>query len=381
MIIDFAWSCYREIVNAPLSKVQEIGETILLPRFPCFLVEKIIRETQAILMNEAPIVKLESNLVVVGDIHGNIFDLFRIFSKNGYPPNMRYLFLGDYVDRGEFSVDVIIFLFILKARFPQHITLLRGNHEFKDVNANYGFLNEVCNIYENDLLWKSFNEAFEYLPLVAIIDNQIVCIHGGISERTTCNFIMSLHSFPVEHTHALDDLVWSDPSDTILTINENIRGKGVRFGIMTLTHFLDSLGCNLLIRAHECVDGFRYNLDDKVLTVFSTSNYGSNNNSCGYCKIDSELNVECDLFTPMKKPTGPEDLNYYNATYNEKPSNQQFIYTQLFHAATKSLLERQHRSTPYKQREHTVIVRGMRLVRPVSKCLAPQRSCSRSLNF
>ena len=132
--VEFALSCYKQIIRTPLERITSVGETILVPKFQKSVLYEIINSAQETLEKEETIAHLFGNIYVIGDIHGNFHDLLRIFAKNGYPPMTNYIFLGDYVDRGEMCVEVITFLFLLKISFPEHITLLRGNHEFSNVN-------------------------------------------------------------------------------------------------------------------------------------------------------------------------------------------------------------------------------------------------------
>ena len=143
MYSTFVWSCFKQITMLPLSKVGDIGKTVLVPKFTEDVLLGLIKETIDVLKNGCPVVHLWKSTVVVGDIHGNFFDLIRIFQTEGYPPNTHYIFLGDYVDRGSMSIEVITFLFAMKTLFPKHCTLLRGNHEFREINEMYGFLTSV----------------------------------------------------------------------------------------------------------------------------------------------------------------------------------------------------------------------------------------------
>ena len=121
---------------------------------------------------------------VVGDVHGQYFDLLRLLSFGGSPADQNYLFLGDYVDRGKNSIECIALLFAFKARYPNKFFLLRGNHECASINRVYGFLDE-CHRRYSIKLWKSFGDAFQYMPVCAVIDERIVCMHGGLSPDLT----------------------------------------------------------------------------------------------------------------------------------------------------------------------------------------------------
>ena len=317
MLQRFALSCYKEIIAVKLEYVMEVGTSILLPRFTEDFVSQIVKSTQKILMLQKPIIYLTGPYVVVGDIHGNFHDLIRIFANNGYPPNKRYVFLGDYVDRGTMSFDVILFLFILKLNFPNDIILLRGNHEFEDINSKYGFLDNIMHEYKQDRLWKEFNEAFQYLTIGAFIGTEIFCVHGGISDRVNKAAIEGL-TFPLVNSHIIEDMTWSDPCDHVQCRSNCVRGKGSLFGYKALNTFMNDTGVKLIIRGHQCVNGYEFALHRCVLTLFSSSNYGNLNNKCGYAIINENYTVDCFKLIPLNTPINPDDMVYYNVKYCEE---------------------------------------------------------------
>jgi serine/threonine-protein phosphatase PPG1 len=132
-------------------------------------------------MRESNVVHVAAPITVVGDIHGQFFDLIEIFKIGGYCPDTNYLFLGDYVDRGMFSVETISLLVCLKLRYPNRVHLIRGNHESRGVTQSYGFYTECSRKYGNANVWHYFTDMFDFLTLSVVIDNQIFCVHGGLS--------------------------------------------------------------------------------------------------------------------------------------------------------------------------------------------------------
>jgi protein phosphatase len=260
-------------------------------------------DAKHIFTDEPTLLELRSPLVVVGDIHGQLLDLVRIFQETGRPPASRYLFLGDIVDRGEFSLECVLTLFILKVLHPSHVLIIRGNHEFESSAREFGFQAELCRVYPNVDLLPVFCEAFAYLPLAATIDRQTFCIHGGIGptlvslsqirsiERPICSLESEL----------LRGMLWSDPSEEVNEFSQSTRGTGFQFGRNPLFRFLRESGLLRLIRAHECVEtGISKMFDKRCITVFSASNYcGRRNNQSSVLRVNSETGDDALVFPPI----------------------------------------------------------------------------------
>ena len=326
MYAKFAYSCYKELFSAAALTPELIGESVPLPRFDEKFVLELVNEAKSVLMEGSPIVHISSELIVVGDLHGNFHDLLRILAVNGLPPFRKYLFLGDYVDRGEFSLDVIFFLYVLKINFPNHVTLIRGNHEFPAVNKLYGFYANIMKIYDSDAIWEAFNDSFNYLPICAFIDEQILCLHGGISMNVKLDSLNEL-SFPItKPSNLIEDIVWSDPSENISTYIDNQRGKGVKFGAALLSKFMKTNGIKLLIRAHQCVDGYKSHFNNAVLTVFSSSCYGDNQNRGGFAYIDDTLSVKCDRFHGLKTKIILDEASFMPIVFNPQPQEENKLH-------------------------------------------------------
>lgn len=141
----------------------------------------ICEKAKEIFITEENVLAIKCPVTICGDIHGQFRDLMQLFEIGGNPPDINYLFLGDYVDRGYDSVETLVYLLILKIRYPKRVYLTRGNHESEQITQTYGFYDECIRKYGSSKLWNTFIDLFNYIPLAALIDNQIFCVHGGLS--------------------------------------------------------------------------------------------------------------------------------------------------------------------------------------------------------
>ena len=132
------------------------------------------------LEKEPNLCRIGEPIVIVGDIHGQYHDLCHMLDKAGPPPNINYLFLGDYVDRGIYGVEVLILLMVIKINFPKNVILLRGNHESRNMTENFTFREETISAYDMDV-YNNFMEVFDSMPIACIVDNKYFGMHGGIS--------------------------------------------------------------------------------------------------------------------------------------------------------------------------------------------------------
>ena len=218
----------------------------------------------------------DKNFTVVGDIHGQFYDLLHIFEINGYPSKDNpYLFIGDYVDRGAFGLECMTTLFAFKILYPNHVFLTRGNHEDVDTNERYGFKNEIMMKYDKNI-FNCFSEVFRFLPLGHILNNQVLVIHGGLfsQDGVTIDDIKKIHRFQdVPHSGLMSDLLWSDPKAE-KGKTPSARGAGVYFGPDVTEKFLRDNNLKLLVRAHEVrMEGYSIEPGNQVITVFSAPNY------------------------------------------------------------------------------------------------------------
>ncbi|KAI5849105.1 Metallo-dependent phosphatase-like protein [Tricharina praecox] len=246
------------------------------------------------LMEESNIQPVSTPVTVCGDIHGQFYDLLELFRVGGgMPDKINYVFLGDFVDRGYFSLETFTLLMCLKAKYPERITLVRGNHESRQITQVYGFYEECQNKYGNASVWKSCCQVFDFLALAAIIDGSVLCVHGGLSPeiRTLDQIRVVARAQEIPHEGAFCDLVWSDPED-VETWNVSPRGAGWLFGDKVATEFNHVNGLSLIARAHQLVnEGYKYHFKNKdVVTVWSAPNY------CYRCgNVASIMQLEEDL--------------------------------------------------------------------------------------
>ncbi|KAJ3669648.1 hypothetical protein LUZ60_011598 [Juncus effusus] len=283
----------------------EVGEL-------CYAAEQIFIQEPTVLQLKAPI-------KVFGDLHGQFGDLMRLFDEYGYPSTagdityIDYLFLGDYVDRGQHSLETITLLLALKIEYPENVHLIRGNHEAADINALFGFRLEcIERMGESDGIWAwtRFNQLFNYLPLAASIDKKIICMHGGIGRSITSVEQIEKLERPITMdvgSIILMDLLWSDPTenDSIEGLRPNARGPGlVTFGPDRVADFCKRNKLQLIIRAHECVmDGFERFAQGQLITLFSATNYcGTANNAGAILVVGRGLVIVPKLIHPLPPP-------------------------------------------------------------------------------
>ncbi|XP_020401561.1 serine/threonine-protein phosphatase PP1 isoform X2 [Zea mays] len=239
-----------------------------------------------------------------GDIHGQYSDLLRLFEYGGFPPEANYLFLGDYVDRGKQSLETICLLLAYKIKYPENFFLLRGNHECASINRIYGFYDE-CKRRFNVRLWKVFTECFNTLPVAALIDDKILCMHGGLSpDLAHLDEIKNLQRpTDVPDQGLLCDLLWSDPGKDAQGWGMNDRGVSYTFGADKVSEFLQKHDLDLICRAHQVVeDGYEFFADRQLVTIFSAPNYcGEFDNAGAMMSVDETLMCSFQILKPAER--------------------------------------------------------------------------------
>lgn len=312
------------------SKATDVHDFLLTPQeiiYLCEAAEQVFKQEEVILRLRAPI-------KVYGDIHGQFGDLMRLFhmyraptdTEGGDIDSMDYLFLGDYVDRGNHSLETICLLFALKVKYPRQIHLIRGNHEDITICSLYGFKDECQRRLGGDQddhqsPFVRFNRVFEFLPVAAIIEERILCIHGGLG--MTIESLADIEKFvrPLQvsqmpttpYEQSITDLLWSDPTDNdqMEGVSSNDgrdpdgTGRIYKFGPDRVQKFLeDNRPLSMIIRAHECVmDGFERFAGGKLITVFSATDYcGHHKNAGALLFVRRDLTIVPKLIYPVDRP-------------------------------------------------------------------------------
>ncbi|PRP81839.1 serine/threonine-protein phosphatase 4 catalytic subunit [Planoprotostelium fungivorum] len=262
-------------------------------------VKALCTKAREILIEESNVQRVDSPVTICGDIHGQFYDLKELFKVGGECPDTNYLFLGDFVDRGFYSVETFLLLLALKVRYPDRITLIRGNHESRQITQVYGFYDECLRKYGSVNVWRYCTEIFDYLSLSALIDEKIFCVHGGLSPNiNTLDQIRAIdRKQEVPHDGAMCDLLWSDP-DEIDGWGLSPRGAGYLFGGDVVNMFNTQNKLELICRAHQLVmEGYKLMFNETLATVWSAPNYCYRcGNVAAILELDEHLNKNFKIF-------------------------------------------------------------------------------------
>lgn len=409
---EYILSAYSLIFTYPLDKLLEVGylskDGNPIPSFDENLLIDLCSEAQEIFEKENNTIEIEGDTIIVGDIHGSLHDLLRIL-KYIQENESKVLFLGDYVDRGNFSLECITILFALKVMQPDSFFLIRGNHEFDTICSQYGFKDEIINYHNpkkhlvtsiqqqiqklrkaqplngqpppnkdkrdkqtedndfyydkncykySDNLYQAFVKTFSYLPIASIINGTTFCIHGGLSPKLehidNLNKMIIRPVINFEDNLLLSDIVWSDPSGILMyPFDENPRGRGYLFNRESVTNFLKNCSLTRMVRAHQCVqDGSQKNFGDKCITVFSASSYDSylGNSSAILHLSQRKDTLNTITFQPIERLEKTEAAYYKVQSYNTSNDKILFCFSLLHPGYDSSLVPQRRARSKGKKR-------------------------------
>ncbi|MFS7923834.1 putative protein-serine/threonine phosphatase [Helianthus anomalus] len=270
-------------------------------------IRQLCTAAKEVFLGQPNLLELEAPIKIcgkTGDIHGQYSDLLRLFEYGGHPPESNYLFLGDYVDRGKQSIETICLLLAYKIKYKENFFLLRGNHECASINRIYGFYDE-CKRRFNVRLWKTFTDCFNCLPVSALIDDKILCMHGGLSpDLKNLDQIRNIaRPVDVPDQGLLCDLLWADPDRDTEGWGENDRGVSYTFGADKVSEFLEKHDLDLICRAHQVVeDGYEFFANRQLVTIFSAPNYcGEFDNAGAMMSVDDTLTCSFQILKASEK--------------------------------------------------------------------------------
>lgn len=265
---------------------------------------EVVGNVGKLLKTEPNVLELQYPVTVCGDVHGQFFDLARLFDVGGDPVDTQYLFLGDYVDRGCFSTECIMFLFCMKLTYPKSFFMLRGNHECRQLTSFFNFKDECLYKYSQKL-YDAIMNSFDNLPLACVVNKSFFCVHGGLSpDITSVEDIKKLDRFKeIPREGSMCDLLWSDPYEDKNESDKNDKDEddsdsdefggettwfgynktrqcSYVYGVEAVKQFLELNQMTSIIRAHEAqLDGYKMQMVNpkskipRVITIFSAPNY------------------------------------------------------------------------------------------------------------
>jgi len=306
------------------------------PRKFIFKKEDIVtltKECLEVVKTQPTVLRIKLPVKVFGDFHGQYQDLMRFFdlwrgpieaAQGGDIESYDYLFLGDYIDRGSNSLEIICLLMALKIKFPNQIHLLRGNHEDIAINQAFGFAEECAGRLDDDVnedssVFQTINAFFDWLPLAAVIEDEILCLHGGIGSVLQKLSDLEKIKRPIKVVHEVRtfeqqliiDILWSDPTDNDEELgiqddtarDPNNTGFIVKYGPDRVEKFLENNNLRMIIRGHECVmDGIERFAKGQLITVFSATDYcGRHKNAGAALFLQKNYEILPKLIYPVDK--------------------------------------------------------------------------------
>lgn len=312
------FQCYKTLFAIDVSEYENGTARLSLPVVPALMIKDLCNQVSKIFAAESNVVRLSGNYVVVGDLHGHILDLFRIMKQFGLPARQQYIFLGDLVDRGEFSVETLLLILVMKFLWPDRIYVIRGNHEFAPLWRSNGFQREVDLMYPGSSVLSDFERVFSQIPLGAIVNDDYFCVHGGIGPEFLRieqleEIERPIYDFDFE---PITSAVWSDPLTHGNGFKKSTRGSGSLFGEIQTKEFLKANNLKMIVRGHQCIQsGCDFIFDGTFATVFSASNYcGIAENQAGVLILSEDHSYNTVSFPSLKYIKRADSMFLYSAS-------------------------------------------------------------------
>lgn len=301
-VLTDAFELYRSFVDYTINLQNKTKTEFMIPALSEDKILKLCNFVHDMLKNDQPLVTANFPCAIVGDLHGNLFDLVRIISKYGYPIAREYIFLGDYIDRGQFSLETVVFVLLLKFRFPRKVHILRGNHEFPSKEGPGMFRTELQEIGYSPAVYDAFQRVFEEIPVAVLLSKDILCVHGGIGPDVSLEAIRML-KYPLndKKNAFAQDLLWSDPSEIYDEFEPSPRGKGWLFGKYVCNKFLHENNLKRIIRGHSFIEtGYKSYFNGGLITIYSTSRTIKQPNIGATLLVKSLDDITVDYYDPLQ---------------------------------------------------------------------------------
>jgi serine/threonine-protein phosphatase PP1 catalytic subunit len=275
-----------------------VREPYLLSEIEFTNISRILQAAKKLFEEENLVLELSQKnkeIYVIGDIHGSLTSLLKIYKKIEEKSPEVVIFLGDLVDRGPKQLECFLLVLILKILQPQKFYLLKGNHETLEMNQRYGFFQDFLGKFNKSEDFNEILDLYRVLPLCALINTSILCLHGGIPQDfEILNKLKNVKTKELDSYHNklsqnLTEIMWNDPKAGLEGFSESFRGYGIKFfGENVFEAFLKKNGLKFVIRSHECFpEGYRWFFRKRLLSIFSSANYrGPNPASYAVIKND-----------------------------------------------------------------------------------------------
>ncbi len=281
-------------------------------------------KVKEIFIKEDNVVILNPPVSICGDLHGQFHDLLQLFEVGGRPPLTSYCFAGDYVDRGSHGIETFLYLILLKIRYPEKITMLRGNHECRSTTQNYGFYKECAKKFGGINVYNYIADVFDLLPISAVIGERLFVVHGGLSP--SLDNISDLdgldRKMEIQTSGIISDLVWSDPDEQVAEWEESSRGAGFTFNQYAVKKFNEINNIDCVFRSHQMAHaGYHYMFNNTICIVWSAPNYCySAGNDAAILEIDDNMGRYFNVFGPSENSQKLDEFDEYQYEILNKPA-------------------------------------------------------------